>query len=238
MQPYEASYDQAITIFSPEGRLFQVEYASEAIKQGTIAIGVQGPEGAALVAEKRLKPLQISEKVEKIFKIDEHVGCVIAGLTADAQVLIEHARVQAQINRLNYDEPIDVKILVSRICNLKQIYTMNAGVRPFGVAILIAGVGVNSEAELYMTSPSGAFNKYRAQAIGSGAPTAREFLKNEYKKKMNIEETIILALSALKKVISKEFAPDHTDIGVIRADEKIFRIFTGKEKEEYIKKVP
>ncbi|MFX1450116.1 MAG: archaeal proteasome endopeptidase complex subunit alpha [Promethearchaeota archaeon] len=238
MQPHEASYDQAITIFSPEGRLFQVEYASEAIKQGTIAIGVQGPEGAALVAEKRLKTLQIPDKVEKIFKIDEHIGCVIAGLTADAQVLIEHARVQAQINRLNYDEPIDVKYLVQRVCNLKQVYTMNAGVRPFGVSMLFTGVGVDSKAELYMTAPSGAFNKYRAQAIGSGAPTAREFLEKEYKDKMNIEETIILALSALKKVISKEFAPDHTDVGVIRTDEKIFRIFTGEQKEAYIKKVP
>ncbi len=238
MQPHEASYDQAITIFSPEGRLFQVEYASEAIKQGTIAIGVQSAEGAALVAEKRLKPLQISEKVEKIFKIDKHIGCVIAGLTADAQVLIEHARVQAQVNRLSYDEPIDIKMLVRQVCNLKQIYTMNAGVRPFGIAMLIAGVGVNSKAELYMTAPSGAFNKYRAQAIGSGAPTAREFLEKEYKEKMSIEETIILALSALKKVISKEFAPDHTDVGVISTDEKTFKIFTREEKEAYIKKVP
>ncbi|NVM03302.1 MAG: archaeal proteasome endopeptidase complex subunit alpha [Candidatus Helarchaeota archaeon] len=237
MQPHEATYDQAITIFSPEGRLFQVEYASEAIKQGTIAIGVQSAEGAALVAEKRLKSLQISEKVEKIFKIDEHIGCVIAGLTADAQVLIEHARVQAQINRLNYDEPIDVKMLVRRVCNLKQLYTMNAGVRPFGVAMLIAGVGVDSKAELYMTAPSGAFNKYSAQAIGLGAPTAREFLEKEYKEKMSIEETIILALTALKKVISKEFAPDHTDVGVIRTDEKVFRIFSGDEKEAYMKKI-
>ena len=235
MQPHEARYDQAITIFSPEGRLFQVEYASEAIKQGTIAIGVQCPEGVVLVAEKRLKPLQIPETVEKIYKIDKNIGCVIAGLTADAQNLIEHARIQCQINRLTYDEPMDVRALVKRVCELKQVYTMNAGVRPFGVAMLFAGI--DSEARLYMTTPSGAFNRFHAQAIGSGAPTAREFLEKEYKKDMNMESAIILALSAFKKVISKEFSPDHTGVGIITTDEKDFRKFSKKEKEAYIKKI-
>ncbi len=236
LQPPEALYDQAITIFSPDGRLFQVEYASEAIKQGTIAIGVKCIEGVVLVAEKRLSPLQIPDTVEKIFKIDSHIGCVIAGLTADAQILIDHARIQAQINRLSYDEPIDVSALVKRVCELKQIYTMNAGVRPFGVAILFAGI--DSKPHLFMTTPSGAYNSYRAQAIGSGAPTAREYLEKEYKVGMNIEEATILALTALKKVISKEFTTDHTDLGMIKVQDKEFRKLTKEEKEEYIKKVP
>lgn len=235
MQPQDAYYDMALTIFSPEGRLFQVEYASEAIKQGTIAIGVKCPGGVVLVAEKRLKPLQIPEITEKIFKIDDHIGCVIAGLTADAQVLLEHARVQAQMNRLSYDEPIDVNALVKRICELKQAYTFNAGVRPFGVSMLIAGI--DSRPSLFMTTPSGAFNGYKAQAIGAGANTAREFLEKEYKDNMNIDEAIILALTALKQVIAKEFDPDHTGVGLIKIDEKIFKKFSREEKLEYFKKV-
>lgn len=240
MQPHEASYDQAITIFSPEGRLFQVEYAAEAIKQGTIAIGVRCPEGVALVAEKRLKPLQIPETVEKIFIIDKEIGCAIAGLTADAQILIDHARVQAQINRLNYDEPIDCKLLVKRVCDLKQVYTMNAGVRPFGVAILFAGIDMDptEHPSLYMTSPSGAFNKYKATAIGSGSDTARETLEKDYKDNMTMEEAIMLALSALKKVFTKEFVPDNIELGIIRADEKVFKKLSVEEKEEYISKIP
>ncbi|MHA1299427.1 MAG: archaeal proteasome endopeptidase complex subunit alpha [Candidatus Helarchaeota archaeon] len=235
MQPHEARYDQALTIFSPEGRLFQVEYASEAIKQGTISIGVKCLEGVVLIAEKRLNPLQIPGKTEKIFKIDSHLGCVIAGLTADAQTLIDHARVQAQINRLSYDEPIDVRALVKRVCELKQVYTFNAGVRPFGVAILFAGV--DSKPHLFMSTPSGAFNGYLAQAIGSGADTAREFLEKEYKENMNIDEATLLALTALKKVISKEFDPNHIDIGLIKTEDKEFKILLNSEKIECIKKM-
>ncbi|MHA1376869.1 MAG: archaeal proteasome endopeptidase complex subunit alpha [Candidatus Helarchaeota archaeon] len=235
MQPHDARYDMALTIFSPEGRLFQVEYAAEAIKQGTIAIGVKCPEGVVLVAEKRLKPLQIPDITEKIFKIDEHIGCVIAGLTADAQILIEHARVQAQINRLSYNEPIDVSTLVKRVCELKQAYTFNAGVRPFGVSILVAGI--DSQPRLYMTTPSGAFNGYRAQAIGAGANTAREFLEKEYKDNMKIDETIVLALTALKKVIAKEFDPSHTGVGVIKTTDKIYKKLPKEEKIKYFEMI-
>ena len=170
----EQGYDLSITSFSPDGRIFQVEYAIEAIRHGSTAIGVKCPEGVVLVVEKRIYSLQDPESIEKIFDIDSHVGAAIAGLTADARVLIDHARVQAQINRLTYDEDIQVSQLIRKVCDLKQIYTQNAGGRPFGVSLLIAGIDSNGP-QLMMSAPSGAYWSFRAQAIGAGAPKVQEF---------------------------------------------------------------
>ena len=121
----EQGYDQVITSFSPEGRIFQVEYAIEAIRHGSTAIGVKSPEGVVLVVEKRIYPLQDPDSIEKIFDIDTHVGAAIAGLTADARVLIDYARVQAQINKITYDEAIPINQIIRKICDLKQFYTQH-----------------------------------------------------------------------------------------------------------------
>ncbi|MHA1786557.1 MAG: archaeal proteasome endopeptidase complex subunit alpha [Candidatus Helarchaeota archaeon] len=234
--PEMSGYDQAITIFSPDGRLFQVEYANEAIKQGTTAIGIKSPsEGIVLLAEKRISKLQLPETAEKIFIIDEHVGATIAGLTADAGVLVDHGRVQAQINRLTYDEPMDVKALVRKICDLKQTYTHNAGVRPFGVAFLIGGI--DKEPRLYMTAPSGAFSGYYAQAIGSGAQTVREKLDKEYNKDLSLEECIVLGLKCLKEVTQDTLDSIKLDMAIVRMDDKKVKIQTNKQIKEYIEKV-
>ncbi|MFX0136006.1 MAG: archaeal proteasome endopeptidase complex subunit alpha, partial [Candidatus Hodarchaeota archaeon] len=198
--PPGMGYDRAITIFSPDGRLFQVEYAMEAVRKGTTAIGILCSEGVVCTVEKRILALQEPESVEKIFKIDNHVGCAIAGLTADARVLVDHARIQCQINKLTYDESIDIQMLTKKICDLKQLYTQHAGVRPFGVSLLIAGIDEKGP-QLFLTDPSGAFWGYRANAIGSGAQTVQEELEKEYKPEMTLDEAILLALKALKQVI-------------------------------------
>ncbi|NHI93417.1 MAG: archaeal proteasome endopeptidase complex subunit alpha [Candidatus Lokiarchaeota archaeon] len=233
--PEMSGYDQAITIFSPDGRLFQVEYANEAIKQGTTAIGIKCPEGVVLLAEKRVSKLQLPETAEKIFIIDEHIGATIAGLTADASVLVDHGRVQAQISRLTYDEPMDVKALVRKICDLKQTYTHNAGVRPFGVAFLIAGV--DSGPRLYMTAPSGAFTGYQAQAIGSGAQTVREKLEKEYKPDLTLDASIILGLKCLKEVTQNSLDPMTVDMAIVKTADKKFKVLNNEEIKAYIEKV-
>ena len=172
-------HKRAITIFSPDGRLFQVEYASEAIRKGLTAVGIRCKDGTILAAERReFTPLM--EPVDKIYQIDEHVGLVFSGLPSDARILIDRARLEAQINRLIYDEPISIESLTKAICDIKQIYTQHAGVRPFGVAFIIAGIDFNGP-ELFGTDPSGAYRKYYAHAIGSGEQTAREILEKEYK---------------------------------------------------------
>ncbi|MHA1836276.1 MAG: archaeal proteasome endopeptidase complex subunit alpha, partial [Candidatus Odinarchaeia archaeon] len=151
----EAGYDSAITIFSPDGRLFQVEYAIEAVRHGTPIVGLKVKNGVALVALKKEAPPLMDEKsTQKIFRIDFHIGSAIAGLHADARILIDFARVQAQIERLTYDEPIMVETLVKKISDMKQVYTQQAGIRPFGVSLLIAGYDAKGP-QLYSTDPSG-----------------------------------------------------------------------------------
>ncbi|MEM2110027.1 MAG: archaeal proteasome endopeptidase complex subunit alpha [Candidatus Odinarchaeota archaeon] len=226
-------YDRAITIFSPDGRLFQVEYAIEAVRRGTTAIGVKTSEGVVLAVEKRVMNLQDPESVEKIFLIDQHVGAAIAGLTADARILINQARIEAQINRLTYDEIISIETLTKKICDLKQLYTQHAGVRPFGVSLLIAGADSDGP-KLFMTDPSGAYWGYKAQAIGSGAQPVKDILEKEYKEDLTLDDSIKLALKALKQVIETEFSPNKLEIAVVRKDDRLFRILEVKEVKSYI----
>lgn len=233
--PPGLGYDRAITIFSPDGRLFQVEYAIEAVRRGTTAIGVRCRDGVVLVVEKRVLSLQEPESVEKIFDIDLHVGAAIAGLTADARVLVDNARIQSQVNRLYYNEAISIPILTKKICDLKQLYTQHAGVRPFGVSLLVAGV--DDGPKLFMTDPSGAFWGYRAQAIGSGAQTVREELEKDYDENKSIEDTIVVALKALKKVIESELDATKAEIAVIRSDTKKFERISPAELEKFIQQV-
>ncbi|HEY6238015.1 MAG TPA: archaeal proteasome endopeptidase complex subunit alpha, partial [Thermoplasmata archaeon] len=137
MQPGQMAYDRAITVFSPDGRLFQVEYAREAVRRGATTAGVVFEDGVVLVADRRIPNPKLAEpaSLEKIHQIDEHVACATAGLVADARVLVEYARLAGQINRVTYTEPIPVELLVRRICDYKQQYTQFGGVRPFGTAL-------------------------------------------------------------------------------------------------------
>ncbi|MEM1657844.1 MAG: archaeal proteasome endopeptidase complex subunit alpha [Candidatus Jordarchaeales archaeon] len=226
-------YDRAITIFSPDGRLFQVEYAIEAVRRGTTAIGVRCKDGVVLAVEKRILSLQDPESVEKIFVIDEHIGAAIAGLTADARVLVDQARVQAQVNKLTYDEPISVESLTKYIGDLKQVYTQHAGVRPFGVSFLIAGVD-DGGPKLFMTDPSGTYWGYWATAIGAGSQKAKEILEKEYKKDINLEEGIKLALTALKAVLEGEFDATRVEIAIVDVKTRKFRKLSAEEVQKYI----
>lgn len=227
-------YDRAITIFSPDGRLFQVEYALEAVKRGTTAVGVRCPEGVVLAVEKRIVPLQ--ESVEKIFIIDDHIGTAIAGLTSDARILVAEARLQAQLNKLNYDTPIPVEILTKKIGDLKQLYTQHAGVRPFGVSLLIAGVDEYGP-HLYVTDPSGTYWGYKATAIGAGTSSAMEVLEKEYKDDLNIDSAILLALKSLRKAMGSEFDSKKVEVAVALMKTKKFERLSPEKVEEYLRKL-
>jgi len=230
-------YDMAITQFSPEGRLFQVEYAIEAVRRGTTAIVCRNKNSVVFAVEKKSSQLQ-EETLgsEKIFKIDDHIGVAIAGLTADARVLIDRARVQAQINLLNYDEKISVKDSTLNICEYKQVFTQNAGVRPFGVSFLIAGVDGNGPS-LYLTDPSGAMWSYYAFAIGSGATEARVYLEEHYKEDIIDEELKLLPLRALKELMGDNLNKNTCDVAFILKEDKTFRLLSLDEKEELLNKL-
>ena len=227
-------YDMAITQFSPEGRLFQVEYAIEAVRRGTTAIVCRNKNSVVFAVEKKSSELQDDRTgSEKIFKIDDHIGVAIAGLTADARVLIDRARVQAQVNILNYDEKISVKDSTLNICEYKQIFTQNAGVRPFGVSFLIAGIDSNGPS-LYLTDPSGAMWSYFSFAIGSGATEARAYLEEHYKEDMSDEDLKLLPLRTLKEVMGDNLNKNTCDVAFILKDDTNFRLLSLEEKEEML----
>ena len=231
-------YDMAITQFSPEGRLFQVEYAIEAVRRGTTAIVCKNKASVVFAVEKRSSELQADmENSEKIFKIDDHIGVAIAGLTADARVLIDRARVQAQVNLLSYDEKISVKDSTLNICEYKQAFTQNAGVRPFGVSFLIAGIDSNDKPSLYLTDPSGALWSYFAFAIGSGASEARTFLEENYKEDISEEDLKLLPLKTLKELMGDSLSKNTCDVAFILKKDKKFKLLSVDEKEELLKKI-
>ncbi|MFX1285157.1 MAG: archaeal proteasome endopeptidase complex subunit alpha [Promethearchaeota archaeon] len=220
--PKGLGYDRGSTIFSPDGRLFQVEYAIEAVKRGTTAIGIKTSEGCCLAVQKRLHTSLVEkEMVKKIFEIDNHIAAAIAGLTADAHVLVNQARIQAQIHRITYNEAITVEALTRRLANLKQMYTQHAGVRPFGVSLLIAGCDEMLGPQLYMTEPSGSYWGYRATAIGSSAPAIIEFLEGEYQEiAPTMEEGNLLALKALNQVSEEPIDEEMIEIAVISKENR------------------
>ena len=230
-------YDMAITQFSPEGRLFQVEYAIEAVRRGTTAIVCRNKNSVVFTVEKKSAELQEVIGSEKIFKIDNHIGVAIAGLTADARVLVDRARVQAQVNILNYDERISVKDSTLNICEYLQLFTQNAGVRPFGVSFLIAGIDTNGEASLYLTDPSGAMWGYKAFAIGSGATEARTYLEENYKEDISDEELKLLPLRTLKELMGDNLNKDTSDVAFIMKDEVKFKLLNEQEKEDLLSKL-
>lgn len=238
MQPGQMAYDRAITVFSPDGRLFQVEYAREAVKRGTTTVGLKFKDGVVLIVDKRIASRLMEPKsIEKIFRIDEHVGCATSGLVADARILVDQARVIAQISRITYDEKMGVEAMVKRICDFKQNYTQYGGVRPFGTALLVAGVDDQGE-HLFETDPSGALVSYKAGSIGAGRNAVMEVFEDEYQEDMEMDDAIILGLKALLKATDEQtLNPKAVEIGVVTRD-KEFRQLDDSEVESYVGKVP
>ncbi|VVB86655.1 Proteasome subunit alpha [uncultured archaeon] len=233
----QMGYDRAITVFSPDGRLFQVEYAREAVKRGTTAVGIKATDGVALLVDKRVtSKLLEAESIEKIFQVDEHIGAATSGLVADARALIDRARVEAQINRVSYDEPIGVETLSKKICDFKQTYTQYGGVRPFGTALLIAGVD-DSRARLFETDPSGALLEYKATGIGSGRTETMEVFEKRYTNDINLHDAIVLGLEALYSTTEGVFNASTIEVGVIELATRKFRKLHPSEVEEYVDKV-
>jgi len=228
------AYDRAITIFSPEGRLYQVEYALELVKKGAPIIGVLSKEGTILAAnetpESRLEdPIYF----KKIFQLDEHIGAAIAGLSSDARVLINQARVFCQSNRLLYDEAVDIEIITRRIGDLAQVYTQHAGVRPFGVSMILAGVD-GTGGKILTTDPTGSYRGYKATAIGRKSEEANKLLEERYTEGMSLEDATKLAVDAVKEASEGEVTSKVIKVAVIPTDTKTFRRLSDEEVERFL----
>lgn len=230
------AYDRAITIFSPDGRLFQVEYALETVKRGSTVLGIACSGGVVLAAEERpTSKLQDPNFMWKIFQIDDHIGAAISGLSSDARILVDQARIHAQSNKLTYDEPIDIEVLSKRVGDTEQLYTQHGGVRPFGVSIIFGGVD-KSGGKVMQTDPSGACWGYKAVAIGAGGDTVREVLEAKYTDDMTLEQAIVLAVECFAKVIEGKIEPQKMKIVIIPIDTKKFTRISNEDIAGYIAK--
>ena len=224
MQPGQMAYDKGISVFSPDGRLFQVEYAREAVKKGSTTIGVKYKGGVALIVDRRSMNKLIEPKsTEKIHQIDDYIGCATSGLVADARVLVDEARKAAQVHKVNYGENISVEMLVKKVCDHKQNYTQYGGARPFGTALLVAGsddLGVH----LFETDPSGALIAFKATCIGIGRNAAIEVLEKDYEDDMEYKEAMKLGLKTLEAAIEEEPKAECVEIGVAEEGKKFRRL--------------
>jgi proteasome alpha subunit len=231
--PEFMGYDRAIVTFSPDGRLFQVEYAREAVKRGTTSLGIIFDGGVVLAAIRPLSELAIPNSgSDKVHQIDDHLGAAISGFLADGRVLVDAGRVKAQVYKITYDEPLNVMGSVKDISDRMQMFTQYGGVRPYGVALLLAGIDEKG-AQLFEIDPSSAFYSWKAQAIGRGAIEALKILRKGWKEKLSEEDAIKLALSALKAG-EKGMKPAEIELAVITPE--AFKKWHGEEGIKFLKK--
>ena len=221
--PAQQGYDRAITVFSPDGRLYQVEYAIETVKRGNIALGIKSKDCIIFAADERPRKLQVVEESQKLFKIDQHIGIAAAGYIPDARSQVDNARFFSQSSKLVYDESVSIETVTKHIADQCQQYTQYAGARPIGVALIIGGVDQNGNS-LFLTDPSGTYIPYNAVAIGADSDRVTEFLKKHYKPEMTLEESKMLAISSINMISSDVKGSEHIKISQIESVTKRFEI--------------
>ena len=221
--PAQQGYDRAITVFSPDGRLYQVEYAIETVKRGSIALGIKTNYGIIFAADERARKLQIVEEPQKLFKIAQHIGVAAAGYIPDARNQVDNARFFSQSSNLVYDEVVDIETVVKHIADRCQQYTQYAGARPIGVALIIGGIDKNGNS-LFLTDPSGTYVPYNAVAIGANSDKVTEFLKKHYKPEITLEESKMLAIASINMVSDDVSGSEHIKISQIKSDTKQFEV--------------
>ncbi|KAM9898006.1 hypothetical protein OXX79_006548 [Metschnikowia pulcherrima] len=232
-----SGYDSALSIFSPDGHVFQVEYASEAVKRGTCAVGVKGADCVVLGCEKRttLKLQDPRITPSKICKVDNHVLLTFAGLNADARILIDKARVEAQSHRLNLEDAVSLEYLTKYVAGVQQKYTQSGGVRPFGIATMIAGFDSNDTTpRLYQTEPSGVYNSWKAHAIGRSSKTVKEFLEKNFAEGADEKSTVKLTVKSLLEVV--QTGAKNIEISVLKPN-NVIQNLTVNEISQYVAEI-
>ncbi len=235
MLPAQQGYDRAITVFSPDGRLYQVEYAIETVRRGTIAVGIKTSDGIVIAVEEKPRKLQISDEAQKIFHVDDHIGVAAAGYIPDARSQVDNARFFAQSNKLIYDEPVDVETVAKHLADQCQQFTQYAGVRPVGVALIIGGIDDDNQTQLFLTDPSGTYISYEAVAIGSGSDQVTDFLEKTFKEDLSLEDASVLAAAAIYLSSEDKEGSKHIRMAQIKKDTKQFEILSNDKIAEYAK---
>jgi len=229
--PEYMGYDRTIAVFSPDGRLFQVEYAKEAVKKGATSLGLIFNSGVILATVKQPVDLLVPDTLEKLFKVDDHIGIVAAGLLADARVLVNEMRTKAQVNRITYEEPIDIWGLGRILGDRMQISTLYAGLRPFGTSLLMGGIDPSGP-HLIESDPSGTLYEWKAFAIGRGSSTANKIFREKFKEGMDQKSALKLVVEAIKKSEKVNNVPYMVEIAVITKGK--FKKLSSEEIKNYL----
>ncbi|MCR4326954.1 MAG: archaeal proteasome endopeptidase complex subunit alpha [Nanoarchaeota archaeon] len=229
MQHQQMGYDRTATMFSPEGHLLQVEYAEKTVRLGSSSIGMVCSDGVFILADKRNEDsLIVSESAQKVYEIDNHIVASVAGIISDARVLIDKAQVLAQQSKLTYDSPIEPELIIKEIANIKQQFTQYGGARPFGVAVMVAGIQ-DEKGRLYTSDITGNYYEYHANAIGEDDSAIKEVLREKYKKDLTIKKGIAVAVEAMKKAKGDKFKVDRLEIAYIEGDKSEINRVEGKK---------
>jgi proteasome alpha subunit len=226
-------YDMTPTMYSPDGRIYQVEYAIETVKRGTLAIGIICSDGVIIAVEENPRALQVADVTQKIFQVDYHIGVAAAGYIPDARVQVDNARFFSQSSKLTYDEPVEVETVAKHLADQCHQFTQYSGVRPYGVALIIAGVDQKGGA-IYVTDPSGTYVSYAAVAIGAGSEEVTDFLEKNYKPEMSLEEGAALATGAINLKSEKKDGAKHVKMSWVKKDKKILEKVSESEIEKFV----
>lgn len=233
IMPEYMGYDRTIAVFSPDGRLFQVEYAKETVKRGATALGIVFKDGVLLATVRVVSKLMVSDSLEKLFQIDNHIGAVSAGFLSDARILVNQIRLRSQIHRITYEEPADVWNIARTLGDRMQYSTLIAGLRPFGVSLLLAGVD-KSGAHLVESDPSGMLFGWNAYAIGRGAVLANKIFEQKWNLNLDEMDAIKLTQNIISKT-EKDKKENVIDIAIINKGGK-FRKLSEDEVKKIMKK--
>eukprot|EP01121_Diplochlamys_sp_Union-15-3_P023026 TRINITY_DN999_c0_g1_i1.p1 TRINITY_DN999_c0_g1~~TRINITY_DN999_c0_g1_i1.p1 ORF type:complete len:247 (-),score=49.38 TRINITY_DN999_c0_g1_i1:38-778(-) len=233
-----AGYDRHITIFSPEGRLYQVEYAFKAIKAGGVtSIGVRGKDSCCVVTQKKIPDKLLDPStVTHLFSLTPKIGCVQTGMTADARAQVQRARYEAAQFKYRYGYDVPPSYLANKMANIAQVYTQQAYMRPLGVAMILIGIDEESGPQLYKCDPAGYYVGYKATAAGSKELEATNFLEKKFKDdpQLSLTETIRLAITTLQTILSADFKASALEVGVVSTDNPKFRVLTEKEIDDHL----
>ena len=225
-------YDMTPTMYSPDGRIYQVEYAIETVKRGTLAIGVVSKEGVIMAVEEKPRTLQTSNVTQKIFQVDYHIGVAAAGYIPDARVQVDSARFFSQGNKMTYDESVEVATVAKHLADQSHQFTQYSGVRPNGVALIIAGVDQKGES-IYVTDPSGTYVQYAAIAIGAGSDDVNAFLEKHYNADMSLDDAAALAIAAINLKAEQKEGINHIKMAKISSEAKVFEKISEADLQNY-----
>ncbi|ONK66078.1 uncharacterized protein A4U43_C06F3930 [Asparagus officinalis] len=233
-----AGYDRHITIFSPEGRLFQVEYAFKAVKaSGITSIGVRGKDSVCVVTQKKVPDKLLDQtSVTHLFPITTYLGLLATGMTADARSLVSQARNQAAEFRFKWGYEMPVDVLAKWIADKSQIYTQHAYMRPLGVAAMILGIDEENGPQLFKCDPAGHFFGHKATSAGLKEQEAINFLEKKMKNdpSFSYDETVQTAISALQSVLQEDFKATEIEVGVVKKDDPVFKVLSTGEIDEHL----